>query len=110
MRFGRLHAGRLALATQEHLDRVMSYIDPAGKEGATAGTGGTRCGDHGFFVTPTLLEATTPDMRVVREEIFGPVAALTSFAAMNAVQHYRLVRRRYSRSPADRHPGLIPRR
>ena len=42
-------------------------------------TGGTRYGDHGYFITPTLLDEVTPDMRVAREEIFGPVGVLMTF-------------------------------
>lgn len=67
------------LATRQHLDRVTGYFDIAAQDGARTVTGGTRYGDHGYFVAPTLLDDVTPDMRVVREEIFGPVGALMSF-------------------------------
>jgi acyl-CoA reductase-like NAD-dependent aldehyde dehydrogenase len=68
------------LATRPHFERVMGYLDIAAQDGARTRTGGTRCGDRGFFVAPTLLDEVTPDMRVVREEIFGPVGALMGFA------------------------------
>ncbi|PSL06089.1 aldehyde dehydrogenase (acceptor) [Haloactinopolyspora alba] len=67
------------LATRQHFDHVTGYLDVAAQEGAHTRTGGSRYGDRGFFVEPTLLDEVTPDMRVVREEIFGPVGALMSF-------------------------------
>ncbi|TDD06264.1 aldehyde dehydrogenase [Nonomuraea deserti] len=71
------------LAHRRHFDRVMSYFDIAAQEGATVRTGGTRYGDHGWFVAPTLLDDVTPGMRVVEEEIFGPVGALMSFTDLD---------------------------
>jgi len=68
-----------ALSTKAQFDRVSSYVDIARAEGAHVVTGGTRFGDHGYFFAPTLLDNVTPDMRVVREEIFGPVGVLTTF-------------------------------
>lgn len=68
-----------ALATKAHLDRVQSYVDGAVEEGARVVTGGSRFGDHGYFFAPTLIDDVTPEMRVVREEIFGPVGVITGF-------------------------------
>lgn len=68
-----------ALATKAHFDRVQSHVDGAVEEGARVLTGGTRYGDQGFFFAPTLIDDVTPEMRVVREEIFGPVGVVTSF-------------------------------
>ena len=52
-------------------------------EGARVAAGGARPSDpglgRGFYFQPTLLDAVSPDMRVAREEIFGPVLAITSF-------------------------------
>jgi aldehyde dehydrogenase (NAD+) len=73
------------LASKQQFDRVMSYINLATEEGATIRTGGKRYGDHGYFVEPTLLENVTADMRVVKEEIFGPVGALMSFSDLDDV-------------------------
>ncbi|MEV7968817.1 aldehyde dehydrogenase family protein [Sphaerisporangium sp. NPDC088356] len=67
------------LSTKAQLDRVSSYLDIAREEGANVVTGGERLGDHGYFFAPTLLGNVRPDMRVVREEIFGPVGVLTTF-------------------------------
>ncbi|MFF2328749.1 MULTISPECIES: aldehyde dehydrogenase family protein [unclassified Streptomyces] len=64
-----------------HRDRVESYVDLGRKEGATIVTGGERPAgpDRGFYVAPTLLVDCTNEMRVVREEIFGPVVVVVPF-------------------------------
>jgi len=63
-----------------HRDRVESYVELGRKEGARLVAGGERPRhDHGFYVAPTLLADCTPDMRVVREEIFGPVVVVVPF-------------------------------
>ena len=72
-----------ALATKHHFDSVSSYVDSARDEGAEILTGGARYGDHGYFYAPTLIDQIRPDMKVVREEIFGPVAVLTTFTDLD---------------------------
>ncbi|MEU2132874.1 aldehyde dehydrogenase family protein [Streptomyces sp. NPDC018352] len=64
-----------------HRDRVESYIELGRKEGARVVTGGERPAglDRGFYVAPTLLADCTNEMRVVREEIFGPVVVVVPF-------------------------------
>jgi malonate-semialdehyde dehydrogenase (acetylating)/methylmalonate-semialdehyde dehydrogenase len=67
------------LITAEHRDKVRSYIDLGVEEGATLKVDGrshevTR--SPGFFLGPTLFDHATPEMRVYREEIFGPVLTL----------------------------------
>ncbi|WP_433856894.1 aldehyde dehydrogenase family protein [Streptomyces kronopolitis] len=64
-----------------HRDRVESYVELGRKEGARVVTGGERpsAPARGFYVTPTLLADCTPGMRVVREEIFGPVVVALPF-------------------------------
>jgi alpha-ketoglutaric semialdehyde dehydrogenase len=63
------------------LKTVLDYIDIAKKEGAKLVVGGSRLTDgdlkHGFFVEPTIFEGVTPKMRLWREEVFGPVLAVT---------------------------------
>ncbi len=61
------------LVSEEQLHRVCGYLDAGASEGARAVTGGHKYGDRGYFVEPTVLVDTRPDMKVVREEIFGPV-------------------------------------
>ncbi len=73
--------GPLVSATQQH--RVMDYIDSARAEGANVVTGGKAVGDRGYFVEPTIISDVTPDMRVVREEIFGPVLVATPVADLD---------------------------
>ena len=69
-----------ALSTKTQFDRVSSYVDIAREEGAHVVTGGQRFGNHGFFFTPTLIDEVTSDMRIVREEVFGPVGVITTFS------------------------------
>ncbi|MFG2664410.1 aldehyde dehydrogenase family protein [Streptomyces sp. NPDC048387] len=65
-----------------HRDRVESYVELGRKEGARVAFGGERpvVGEgRGFYVAPTLLVDCAPGMRVVREEIFGPVVVVVPF-------------------------------
>ncbi|MFE2090061.1 aldehyde dehydrogenase family protein [Streptomyces sp. NPDC059460] len=64
-----------------HRDRIESYVELGRKEGARVVAGGERPAGHdrGFYVAPTLLADCTNDMRVVREEIFGPVVVVVPF-------------------------------
>ncbi|MFF9808796.1 aldehyde dehydrogenase family protein [Streptomyces coeruleorubidus] len=63
-----------------HRNRVESYVELGRKEGAVVVTGGDRPGPPtGFYVTPTVLADCTNDMRVAREEIFGPVVVVIPF-------------------------------
>jgi acyl-CoA reductase-like NAD-dependent aldehyde dehydrogenase len=63
-----------------HRDRVESYVELGRKEGAVVVTGGERPAlERGFYVAPTLLADCTNDMRVAREEIFGPVVVVIPF-------------------------------
>jgi phenylacetaldehyde dehydrogenase len=68
------------LVSQEQLDRVCGYLESGASEGARAVTGGKRVGDRGYFVAPTVLVDTKPQMKVMREEIFGPVVAAVPFS------------------------------
>ena len=73
------------LVSQEQLDRVCGYLDSGFAEGARATTGGKRLGGQGYFVEPTVLVDTTQDMKVVREEIFGPVVTAMPFSDEQAL-------------------------
>src|ERR1700744_5407627 len=68
------------LVSEEQFDRVTSFIDSGIQEGAKVTAGGKRHGDRGYFVQPTVLTNTKPTMKVVREEIFGPVVCAESFS------------------------------
>jgi len=67
------------VVSQTHADRVMAYIESGKKEGATVVMGGKRHGTEGYFIEPTVFTDTRPDMKIVREEIFGPVCMLIKF-------------------------------
>jgi phenylacetaldehyde dehydrogenase len=68
------------LVSEEQLHRVCSYLESGFSEGAKAVTGGSRAGDKGYFVKPTVLVNTNEKMKVVREEIFGPVVTVMPFS------------------------------
>jgi phenylacetaldehyde dehydrogenase len=67
------------LVSQEQFERVTGYLSSGFADGAHATCGGERFGDRGYFVQPTVLVDTNPDMKVVREEIFGPVVTAMPF-------------------------------
>jgi len=77
--------GPLAFGAQ--LEKVSSYVDIGVKEGATVRTGGKRPDIElpGYFFSPTVLTGVNNSMRVVREEIFGPVAAIMPFDSEDEV-------------------------
>jgi phenylacetaldehyde dehydrogenase len=67
------------LVSAEQLQRVCNYLEIGLTEGARAVTGGRKAGDKGYFVEPTVLVDTKDNMKVVQEEIFGPVVAAIPF-------------------------------
>jgi phenylacetaldehyde dehydrogenase len=73
------------LVSEEQLDRVTDYLESGVDEGAEAVVGGRRHGERGYFVEPTVLINTTPDMKVIKEEIFGPVVAAIPFSGDVAI-------------------------
>jgi phenylacetaldehyde dehydrogenase len=73
------------LVSEEQLNRVCGYLESGIKEGAKATVGGSREGDKGYFVKPTVLVNTNDKMKVVKEEIFGPVVTATPFSDMNEI-------------------------
>jgi len=72
------------LISEAQLDRVASYVDTGIEEGARLVTGGGRLDDPalkaGNYFEPTIFADVTPDMRVAREEIFGPVVAVATYS------------------------------
>jgi len=65
--------------SQLQYDRIMSYIEHGKAEGATVVTGGERHGDKGYFIQPTIFSNVTEDMKIMQEEIFGPVCSIAKF-------------------------------
>jgi acyl-CoA reductase-like NAD-dependent aldehyde dehydrogenase len=74
------------LVSQEQLDRVLGYIETGRREGANLVLGGERAtvGDGGgYFLHPTIFADVRPEMTIAREEIFGPVLAITPFEELD---------------------------
>ncbi len=67
------------LASREHRDRVLEYVADGQAEGATLHTGGSALDRPGYFVEPTVFTGVQNDMRIAREEIFGPVLSVIAF-------------------------------
>ncbi len=71
--------------SQEQFDRVMSFIDSGKKEGAKMLCGGNRVGGKGYFIEPTVFDNVTDNMRIARDEIFGPVMNILKFKDVDEV-------------------------
>jgi aldehyde dehydrogenase (NAD+) len=66
-------------------EKVMSYIESGKKEGARLVTGGSRVGDRGYFVQPTIFADVRDDMKIAEDEIFGPVMSIIKFKDIEEV-------------------------
>jgi len=73
------------LVSKEQLDRVCNYLESGLNEGAEAVVGGKKKDGSGYFVEPTVLVKTNPNMKVVREEIFGPVVTASPFSDIDQI-------------------------
>src|SRR5438477_5341782 len=71
--------------SQDQCDRIMGYIDAGKTEGAKLLTGGKRVGDRGYFIEPTVFDDVTDNMRIARDEIFGPVMNILKFKDVEEV-------------------------
>ncbi|KXN80716.1 Aldehyde dehydrogenase [Leucoagaricus sp. SymC.cos] len=60
-------------------ERVMGYINSGRSEGATVHVGGERHGEEGYFIKPTIFVDAKPSMKIMQEEIFGPVCSVIKF-------------------------------
>ena len=72
-----------AMVSESHMNKVLAYIEKGKAEGATLVCGGERYTEgecaKGYFIRPTIFDNCTPDMTIVKEEIFGPVVTVQSF-------------------------------
>jgi aldehyde dehydrogenase (NAD+) len=68
---------------KEQFDKIMGYIESGKSEGARLVCGGSRVGTKGFFVQPTVFADCRDDMKIFREEIFGPVISITKFKTLD---------------------------
>ena len=73
------------LVSAEQLHTVSGYLDSGREQGGTILAGGHQEGDRGYFFQPTVIANTRPDMRVVQEEIFGPVVVAASFDSLDDI-------------------------
>jgi acyl-CoA reductase-like NAD-dependent aldehyde dehydrogenase len=69
----------------EQQERVLAYIESGRAEGAELVAGGDTRGAEGYFVAPTLFAATRDDLRIAREEIFGPVLVALPYESLEEV-------------------------
>jgi aldehyde dehydrogenase (NAD+) len=77
-----------AIVSQEQMETVLGYVETGKREGAKLIAGGNRVsvdGGKGFFLEPTIFGDVTNDMKIAREEIFGPVLATLSFDDVDQV-------------------------
>jgi phenylacetaldehyde dehydrogenase len=72
------------LVSKVQFDRVTGFLKSGKEEGAHTVVGGSRHGNAGYFVQPTVLDGTRENMRVYQEEIFGPVVTVTPFKDVDA--------------------------
>ena len=71
--------------SESQFDRIMGYIEAGKREGATLACGGERIGDRGYFIQPTVFSDVRDEMKIAREEIFGPVMSIIPFKDMDEV-------------------------
>lgn len=68
------------LISEEHYNKVCSYFSKATEDGASIAAGGETIGDEGYFIRPTLFTNANNNMRIAKEEIFGPVLTSIPFS------------------------------
>lgn len=71
------------LVNEKRLRSVEALIAEAVESGARIETGGRRIGNHGYYFEPTILSQVTPDMKIMNDEPFGPIALLSSFDTLD---------------------------
>ncbi len=68
---------------KDQFDKILSLIESGKKEGAKLEAGGSKACDKGYFIQPTVFSNVKDDMRIAREEIFGPVQSIFKFESMD---------------------------
>jgi aldehyde dehydrogenase (NAD+) len=70
---------------EAQFEKILKYVEYGKKDGASCITGGKRVGNKGYFVEPTLFAGVTDNMRIAREEIFGPVMSVLKFKNVDEI-------------------------
>jgi aldehyde dehydrogenase (NAD+) len=70
---------------QAQFDKIMGFIESGQTQGAKLVCGGSRVGDRGYFIEPTVFADVQDDMMIAREEIFGPVMSIIPFKGIDEV-------------------------
>ena len=81
----RLAAGAASTLVQGRLDAMESFVNDAKSRGGTIQTGGSRHGNQGFFVEPTVITDVPDDSKIMTEEPFGPLAPIVAFKTFDEV-------------------------
>jgi aldehyde dehydrogenase (NAD+) len=70
---------------QAQFDKILQYVEYGKQDGAKLMNGGKRHGDKGYFIEPTMFTNVKDDMRIAREEIFGPVLSVLKFSDLDEI-------------------------
>ena len=70
---------------EDTFNKILTYIDYGKKDGAKLEFGGARHGSEGYFIQPTVFSNVTDNMRIARDEIFGPVQSIIKFKTLEEV-------------------------
>ena len=68
---------------RSQFDKILGYIQSGREQGATVVAGGGRHGTRGYFIQPTVFSGVEDDMKIAREEIFGPVQSILKFKTLD---------------------------
>ena len=71
--------------SEEQFDKVLAYIKDGQSDGAKLQLGGNRHGSQGYYIEPTIFSDVTDDMKIAKEEIFGPVMSIMKFKTIEEV-------------------------
>jgi acyl-CoA reductase-like NAD-dependent aldehyde dehydrogenase len=77
-----------AMISQEHMGKVLDYVDAAGRDGASVALGGTKLtANTGDYLAPTVVSKVRDDMPIASEEVFGPVLSVLTFESIEKELH-----------------------